>query len=168
MPRGQTPRHVRTGSVSGPDLSWRCRSHPSSGVRNRVRRIVAFGRVSGSDPGTWPEGPCPCARGGTPAARFGYRQAVSDTAVVVMAYGSPERLDDVPAYYADIRGGRPIAPENLADLVERYRRLGIEDSSPLNAITERTRAALEQELGIPVVTGVKHWPTRDADAAAAA
>ena len=82
-----------------------------------------------------------------------------------MAYGSPERLVDVPAYYADIRGGRPIAPENLADLVERYRRLGIEDSSPLNAITERTRAALESELGLPVYTGMKHWSPRIADAA---
>ena len=89
-------------------------------------------------------------------------------AVVLMAYGSPERLADVPAYYADIRGGRPIAPENLADLVERYRRLGIEDSSPLNAITERTRAALQAELGLPVFTGMKHWPPRIADAAEAA
>ena len=34
-------------------------------------------------------------------------------AVVLMAYGSPERLEDVPAYYADIRGGQPIAPELL-------------------------------------------------------
>jgi len=85
-----------------------------------------------------------------------------------MAYGSPERLTDVPAYYADIRGGRPIAPENLADLVERYRRLGIEDSSPLNAITEETRAALEDELGLPVFTGMKHWTPRIADAAEAA
>ncbi|HEY8705440.1 MAG TPA: ferrochelatase [Gaiellaceae bacterium] len=89
-------------------------------------------------------------------------------AVILMAYGSPERLTDVPAYYADIRGGRPIAPENLADLVERYRRLGIEDSSPLNAITERTRAALQEELGLPVYTGMKHWPPRIADAAEAA
>jgi ferrochelatase len=85
-----------------------------------------------------------------------------------MAYGSPERLADVPAYYADIRGGRPIAPAHLDDLVERYRRLGIEDSSPLNAITEQTRAALEQELGLPVFTGMKHWTPRIADAAAAA
>jgi ferrochelatase len=85
-----------------------------------------------------------------------------------MAYGSPERLSDVPAYYADIRGGRPIAPENLADLVERYRQLGIEDSSPLNAITEQTRAALEDELGVPVFTGMKHWTPRVADAADAA
>jgi ferrochelatase len=81
-----------------------------------------------------------------------------------MAYGSPERIEDVPAYYADIRGGRPIAPENLEDLVQRYRRLGIEDSNPLNAITEDTRSALEAALGIPVFTGMKHWTPRVADA----
>lgn len=85
-----------------------------------------------------------------------------------MAYGSPERIADVPAYYADIRGGRPIAPENLEDLVARYRRLGIEESNPLNAITEATRAALEAELGRPVFTGMKHWTPRIADAAEAA
>jgi ferrochelatase len=88
------------------------------------------------------------------------------TAVVLMAYGSPERLDDVPAYYADIRGGRPIKPEQLEDLVERYRRLGIEDGSPLNAITEQTRVALERQLGdVQVFTGMKHWTPRIADAA---
>jgi protoporphyrin/coproporphyrin ferrochelatase len=86
-------------------------------------------------------------------------------AVVLMAYGSPERLEDVPAYYSDIRGGRPIAPELLADLVARYRRLGIEQSNPLNAITEQTRAALEQELGLPVFSGMKHWQPRIAEAA---
>ena len=85
-----------------------------------------------------------------------------------MAYGSPDRIEDVPAYYADIRGGRPIAPERLDDLVARYRRLGIEDSNPLNEITERTRAALERELGLPVFTGMKHWSPRIADAAEAA
>jgi ferrochelatase len=93
---------------------------------------------------------------------------VSDTAVVLMAYGSPERLEDVPAYYADIRGGRPIRPERLADLVERYRRLGIEDGSPLNAITEQTRTALQRALGTPVFTGMKHWRPRIADAVEAA
>jgi ferrochelatase len=87
-------------------------------------------------------------------------------AVVLMAYGSPERIADVPAYYADIRGGRPIRPELLDDLVERYRSLGIEERSPLNAITEETRAALERELGnVPVFTGMKHWTPRIAEAA---
>jgi ferrochelatase len=93
---------------------------------------------------------------------------VSD-AVVLMAYGSPERLEDVPAYYADIRGGRPIAAEQLEDLVSRYRRLGIEDSNPLNEITERTRAELERQLGgMPVFTGMKHWTPHIAEAAEAA
>jgi len=82
-----------------------------------------------------------------------------------MAYGSPDTLDDVPAYYADIRGGRPIAPERLAELVERYRRLGIERSNPLNEITERTRAALEREIGLSVYTGMRHWRPRIAEAA---
>jgi protoporphyrin/coproporphyrin ferrochelatase len=86
-------------------------------------------------------------------------------AVVLMAYGSPDRLEDVPAYYADIRGGRPIAPERLEELVERYRRLGVEARNPLNEITEQTRAALEQELGIPVHTGMRHWRPRIAEAA---
>ena len=83
---------------------------------------------------------------------------------MLMAYGSPERIDDVPAYYSDIRGGRPIRPELLEELTDRYRRLGIEDRNPLNEITERTRAALEQELGLPVFTGMKHWTPRIGDA----
>jgi ferrochelatase len=86
------------------------------------------------------------------------------TAVVLMAYGSPDRLEDVPAYYADIRGGRPVAQELLDDLVARYRRLGIEDSNPLNELTDATRAALEVELGLPVFTGMRHWQPRIAEA----
>jgi protoporphyrin/coproporphyrin ferrochelatase len=53
--------------------------------------------------------------------------------------------------------------------VERYRGLGIEDGSPLNAVTEDTRKALERELGdVPVFTGMKHWTPHIADAADAA
>jgi protoporphyrin/coproporphyrin ferrochelatase len=89
-------------------------------------------------------------------------------AVCLMAYGSPDRLDDVPAYYADVRGGRPIRPELLDDLASRYRHIGIEDENPLNAITEQTRGALEAELGAPVFTGMKHWTPRIAAAAEAA
>jgi ferrochelatase len=88
-------------------------------------------------------------------------------AVILMAYGSPDRLTDVPAYYSDIRGGRPIRPELVDDLVARYRALGIDDGdgpSPLNAITEETRAALEAALEIPVLTGMRHWEPRIAAA----
>jgi protoporphyrin/coproporphyrin ferrochelatase len=91
-------------------------------------------------------------------------------AVVLMAYGSPDRLEDVPAYYADIRGGRPIRPELLEQLVARYRSLGVgrDPISPLNAVTEETRAALARELGVPVFTGMRHWEPRIAEAASRA
>jgi protoporphyrin/coproporphyrin ferrochelatase len=83
------------------------------------------------------------------------------TAVIAMAYGSPSRVEDIPAYYADIRGGRPVSEEKVAELTERYRRIG---GSPLNEITERQRAALERELGVRVYVGMKHWEPWIADA----
>jgi ferrochelatase len=79
------------------------------------------------------------------------------TAVVLMAYGSPTRLEDIPAYLQDIRGGRSVSSTLVDEVVERYHRIG---GSPLNEITERQRAALERELGIPVHVGMKHWEPR--------
>jgi ferrochelatase len=47
-------------------------------------------------------------------------------------------------------------------LAERYRRIG--GRSPLDDVTEAQRAALEQELGLPVLVGMKHWQPRIAEA----
>jgi ferrochelatase len=87
-------------------------------------------------------------------------------AVILMAYGSPATADDVPAYLADIREGKPISPGAIEELQERYRRIG--GRSPLDEITERQRAALERELGFAVHVGMKHWRPRIADAVEAA
>jgi protoporphyrin/coproporphyrin ferrochelatase len=83
-------------------------------------------------------------------------------AVILMAYGSPTTADDVPAYLADIREGRPVSQEAIAELTERYRRIG--GRSPLDEITESQRARLERELGLPVFVGMKHWRPRIAEA----
>ena len=88
------------------------------------------------------------------------------TAVILMAYGSPERPEDIPAYFEDIRGGRPVRPEAVAELTERYRRIG--GRSPLNEITEAQRAALEVETSLPVFVGMKHWHPWIAEAVDAA
>jgi ferrochelatase len=72
-----------------------------------------------------------------------------------MAYGSPERPEDVPAYFSDIRGGRPVRQEAVDELVERYRRIG--GTSPLNRITEAQRGGLAATTGLPVYVGMKHW-----------
>jgi len=83
------------------------------------------------------------------------------TAVVLMAYGSPSRPEDIRPYFEDIRGG-PVPEAAVEKLAERYRRIG---GSPLNEITERQRKALERELGMPVYVGMKHWQPRIAEAA---
>ena len=75
-----------------------------------------------------------------------------------MAYGSPERPEDIPAYFSDIRGGRPVRQEAVDELTERYRRIG--GMSPLNRITEQQRAGLEQATGLRVYVGMKHWHPR--------
>jgi ferrochelatase len=83
-----------------------------------------------------------------------------------MAYGSPERIGDIRPYLEDIREGRPVSDEAVEELTERYRRIG--GRSPLDEVTERQRAALERELGIPVFVGMKHWRPRIAEAVEAA
>jgi protoporphyrin/coproporphyrin ferrochelatase len=84
-------------------------------------------------------------------------------AVVLMAYGSPETAYDIRAYLEDIREGRPVSARAVAELTERYRRIG--GRSPLAEVTERQRAALEAELDLPVYVGMKHWRPRIAEAA---
>jgi ferrochelatase len=84
-------------------------------------------------------------------------------AVVLMAYGSPSELADIRPYLEDIRAGRPVSDEAVAELTERYQRIG--GRSPLDDVTEAQRAALQRELGLPVFVGMKHWQPRIADAA---
>ena len=84
-------------------------------------------------------------------------------AVVLMAYGSPSSPEDIRPYLEDIREGRPVSDAAVEELTERYRRIG--GRSPLDEITERQRAALERELGIPVHLGMKHWRPRIGEAA---
>jgi len=87
-------------------------------------------------------------------------------AVILMAYGSPSRAEDVRPYLEDVRGGRPVSDEAVEGLAERYRRIG--GRSPLDDVTEAQRAALERELGVPVFVGMKHWRPRIAQAVEAA
>jgi ferrochelatase len=79
-----------------------------------------------------------------------------------MAYGSPSEIDDIPAYLADIREGKPVSEHAVEALIERYRRIG--GHSPLDDHTEAQRAALESALELPVHVGMKHWRPRIAAA----
>ena len=80
-----------------------------------------------------------------------------------MAYGSPDRLDQVEAYYTDIRRGSPPPPHLLEELLDRYRAIG--GGSPLSRIVEEQRVAVEAELAargrpIRVYAGMRHIEPR--------
>ncbi len=89
-------------------------------------------------------------------------------AVLLMAYGSPDRLEDVPAYLADIREGRTPSAEAVKELTERYRRVGL--PTPLLRVTRKVATGLERALAtVPGVqvrayVGMKHWRPRIPDA----
>lgn len=77
-----------------------------------------------------------------------------------MAYGSPNSLDEVGDYLAQVRGGRGSSQEEIEHLRQRYRRVG--GQTPLLEITRSQADALEKKLltdGVParVFFGMKHW-----------
>ena len=92
------------------------------------------------------------------------------TAILLMAYGSPNRLDEVEAYFTDIRGGRKPSREAVEELTSRYRRVGV--PTPLLAVSMELGRALERQLNLDppddeiytVHLGMKHWTPRIATA----
>jgi ferrochelatase len=78
-------------------------------------------------------------------------------AVLLMAYGTPNALDEVEAYYTDIRGGRKPSPELLHELKARYERIG--GKTPLLPITLAQARGVQDVLGdaYRVYVGMKHW-----------
>ncbi|MDT8305901.1 MAG: ferrochelatase [Anaerolineae bacterium] len=77
--------------------------------------------------------------------------------VLVMAYGGPNALDEIPGYLADIRSGRPTTPAVLQEITHNYERIG--GRSPLLEITRAQVAALDELLPDTFRTylGMRHW-----------
>lgn len=66
------------------------------------------------------------------------------TGVLLMTYGAPSGVDDVPRYLAAVRGGRAPTEELVAEMARRY---GLIGGSPLIRHTVAQAAALERDLG---------------------
>ena len=85
----------------------------------------------------------------------------TQTGVFVLAYGTPEKPEDIEPYYTHIRNGRPPTPELLADLQERYRLVG--GRTPLLDISASVADQLQTRLDADapgryrVYLGMKHW-----------
>lgn len=82
-------------------------------------------------------------------------------AVLLMAMGGPDKLENVEPYLLDVRGGRPTPPQLVAEIRERYRVTG--GKSPALDITREVARKLEQRLNGPggerfrCYVGLRHW-----------
>jgi ferrochelatase len=78
--------------------------------------------------------------------------------VLLMAYGGPDSLGDVPGYLADIRTGRPTPRAVVEEITDHYRQIG--GRSPLLAMSRRQLEALSVRLDPTVYRcylGMRHW-----------
>jgi protoporphyrin/coproporphyrin ferrochelatase len=77
--------------------------------------------------------------------------------VLVMAYGGPLSLDEIPGYLADIRGGRATPRHVVEEITENYRAIG--GRSPLLDVTRTQVDALQARLGddYRCYLGMRHW-----------
>jgi ferrochelatase len=76
-------------------------------------------------------------------------------AVLLLAHGAPERVEDIPEYLNFVRGGRPTPPEIVEEVRHRYQAIG--GSSPMTARTREQAEALQARLGLPVYFGMRNW-----------
>lgn len=87
--------------------------------------------------------------------------AETPVGVFVLAYGTPEKMEDVEPYYTHIRGGRKPSPEALEDLIYRYEKVG--GQTPLYELTKGVADQLRERLDAQhpgqfrVYLGMKHW-----------
>jgi ferrochelatase len=93
----------------------------------------------------------------------GARGAYPDTffdAILVVAFGGPEGMDDVMPFLENVTRGRNVPPERLEQVAHHYERFG--GFSPINAQNRALIAALGPELDahgidLPIYLGNRNW-----------
>jgi len=78
----------------------------------------------------------------------------NSTAVLLLAHGTADTLDDIPEFLLNVTGGRPVPPQVVAEVKHRYSLIG---HSPMNEITARQGELLADTLDLPVYVGMRNW-----------
>ena len=93
--------------------------------------------------------------------------APQDTAILLLAHGTPDTLGEMAEYLAKVVGGRPMPAEVVAELRHRYAAIGLRDEPgveppPLTKWTIAQGRALEAALAkagrsLPVYIAMRNW-----------
>jgi ferrochelatase len=81
-------------------------------------------------------------------------------AVLLIAFGGPEKREEVRPFLGNVAKGRPVPPQRLEEVANHYELFG--GRSPLNEITFRQARALQTLLEaegprLPVYVGMRNW-----------
>lgn len=77
-----------------------------------------------------------------------------NTAVLLLAHGSPNSVDEVPDFLLRVTGGRPLPPNAVDEVKRRYALIG---RSPLTEITLQQGELLAAALRMRVYVGMRNW-----------
>lgn len=88
-------------------------------------------------------------------------------AILLLAHGTPNAVGEMEGYLRLVTGGRPLAPEIIAELQHRYAEIGLPEKPgpnppPLTHWTFAQRALLEEYLArryeaVPVYAAMRNW-----------
>ncbi|HWR15204.1 MAG TPA: ferrochelatase [Terriglobales bacterium] len=81
-------------------------------------------------------------------------EQTQSTAVLLLAHGSPESVQDIPEFLRYVTGGRGLPESVVKEVQHRYSLIG---KSPLTEITLKQAAAVERELGVRTYVGMRNW-----------
>lgn len=81
-------------------------------------------------------------------------------AVLLLAHGTADRVEEIPEYLSRVTQGRPLPPEVVEEVSHRFSVIG---GSPLTPLTLEQGRLLQQEIGVPVYVGMRNWKPYIAD-----
>lgn len=96
---------------------------------------------------------------------------MSDSAILLLAHGTPDRLSEMAEYLAKVTGGRPMPQHVVEELQHRYAEIGLREEPlpegpPLTRWTLLQGRLLAEALGQPVYVGMRNWHPYIADTVA--
>jgi ferrochelatase len=84
---------------------------------------------------------------------------MSKRAILLLAHGTPETIDEIPEYLRNVVSGRPLPQQVIEEIQHRYSLIG---RSPLTELTMEQARLTEAELAaagtpVPVYVGMRNW-----------
>ena len=81
-------------------------------------------------------------------------RGIERTAILLLAHGTPDALNEIPEYLLNVTSGRPLPQTAIDEITHRYSLIG---KSPLTDITMAQARLLERRIGLPVHVGMRNW-----------